>query len=81
MVMEMEPIEALSFILYALKKRDEDLLYQRWIIGGFHFNISFNDFKLQLMPKVDKPDAEILADVKAILDEFAVERGESYGNI
>lgn len=77
--MDMEPFEALSFIDYAHEKRSEDMLYQRWIVGGYHFEMSFPEFKERLMPKPEKPEQEILEDVKRILDGMG--KGEQRGNI
>ena len=77
--MDMEPEEALSFISFALEQRDDELLFQRWIIGP-QFEISFDEFRQGLKPKPIKSDAEILADVKTILDGFG-ERRNSFGDI
>lgn len=79
-IFEMEPEEALSFVSYVMERREDELLFQRWI-NGLQYEISFEEFRLRLKPKKVKPDVEILADVRTILNGFAEERGELHGNI
>ena len=58
--------EFVDFIRFALKKKEEELLFQRWISGP-QFQMSYNDFVEQLKPKPLRDDAEILNEVRAIL--------------
>lgn len=52
-----------------MKKREEELLFQRWI-HDIQFQMSFNEFKEKLKPKPLRSDEEILEEVKDILDMF-----------
>lgn len=54
---------------FLLKKREEELLFQRWI-HDIHLHISFEEFKRSLKPPVIKSDEEILEEVKNILELF-----------
>ena len=74
----MEPLEALSFISFAFSRRDEEMLFQRWISGP-QFEMGFDEFKGLLMPKPEKPEVEIMEDVKRILSGLRKE--ELRGNI
>jgi len=69
--------DALPFIDYAYEKREEELIFQRWIP---YQQISYDEFKAQIKPPVIKNDEEILKDVKEIINAFnkGVERN---GNI
>lgn len=58
-------------IMYeGLKQRQEDMIYLRWIHG--YQSIGFDEFKLNLIPKEEKPDnrnkEEIFDIVKGILE-------------
>jgi len=66
-IQEFDIEEALSLLEYALQKREEELLFQRWI-HDFQCQMSFNEFKERLKPRPIKKEEEILADVKEILD-------------
>lgn len=59
--------EALSLLELALQKREEELLFQRWV-HDMQFQMSFDEFRERLKPKPIKKEEEILADVKEILD-------------
>ena len=76
----MEPEEALSFISFVFDKREDEMLFQRWV-NGLQFEMSFDEFKLQLKPKPIKSESEILADVRTILNGFVAERRDLRGNI
>jgi len=58
----------------ARRKKLEEDLYQRWIIGGYEKEMKFSDFKKQLMddapkhPSKDITEAEIFAKVRKILE-------------
>ena len=54
---------------FLLRKREEELLFQRWI-HDIHLHISFDEFKRSLRPPVIKSDEEILEEVKNILELF-----------
>lgn len=60
---------ALSHIEFLYKKREEELLFQRWI-HDIHLEMSFDEFKEKLIPKPKKSETEILDDVKEILGMF-----------
>lgn len=76
----MEPEEALSFISYVIEKREDELLFQRWI-GGLQYEMSFTEFKQRLKPKPIKDESEILADVRIILNGLTKGEGDPHGNI
>lgn len=78
-ILEMESAEALSFISFVFRKREDELMFQRWI-NRLQFEMSFDEFRHRLRPKPIKQEAEILADVRTILDGFTKERGNTYGN-
>lgn len=65
----MEVDEALSLIGFALDKKTEELLFQRWI-GKLQFEMSFEEFKEKLKPVKLKNETEILEDVENILSLF-----------
>lgn len=54
---------------FLLRKREEELLFQRWI-HDIQFQMSFDEFKEKLKPKPLRSDEEILDEVKDILDMF-----------
>ena len=65
--MALAPEEFIDLIVFAGRTHEEELIFRRWIAGP-QFQISFEEFKAQLIPKPLKSEQDILADVKAILD-------------
>lgn len=73
----MDPDEAIAYLDYLTKRKEEDMLFQRWISGP-QFSMSFERFKEELKPVPIKKDEEILDDVFKILEMFS---GGNNGNI
>lgn len=72
--------EGISFLLFARKKEQDDLIFQRWLNG--YQEIPFDEFKSKLKPVEIKSDEEILNDVAEMMRSF--EKGEGVsedGNI
>lgn len=72
----MEPDQALSFLSYAFEKKQDELLFQRWI-SEYQY-MGFREFKERLRPVIPKSDADILRDVKSILGDFTGRKEEPY---
>jgi len=64
--------EGITFIEFAQAKQEEELLFLRWIP---YQNLSFEDFKKELKPKVIKNEKEVLTDVEKIITLFNTGRG------
>ena len=62
--------EAITFIDFAYEKQNDELLYQRWIVGGFQHEMSFFNFKERLKPIKIQSETEILEDVNNIIRMF-----------
>lgn len=63
--------ERREIIETALKKNREELLFQRWLIGGYdQAGMSFAEFRERLENNISAPKSaeEILADVEKMLD-------------
>lgn len=63
--------ERREIIETALKKNREELLFQRWLIGGYdQAGMSFAEFRERLESNISAPKSaeEILADVEKMLD-------------
>lgn len=73
-ISDMEMEEAVSFMEYAVDQDTQGKLFLRWISGP-QFEIGFDEFKERLSPKPERPEKEILAEVRGILDSFAEQRG------
>jgi hypothetical protein len=73
-IKSLEIEEALSLIEYAQSKREEELLFIRWI--PFQVEMGFDEFKTKLKPKPIKKEKEILTDVEKIITLFNTGRGE-----
>lgn len=57
-------------LLEAKKRRNDELLYTRWIIGHYDFEMSFDDFKSKLQPKQKKSAQSIIKDVDGYISQF-----------
>lgn len=66
--------EAASLLLFALDKEEEELLFRRWIVQA-QYEMSFDDFKASLKPRIIKTDREIIEDVKSIMKGWEVSNG------
>lgn len=62
--------EGIDLIIYALKEKESEKLYQRWVVSGAHEKISFDDFKNSFKKPKEKPTEEILEDVGKILSAW-----------
>lgn len=58
----------------AMEKKNEEDIFQRWIVGGYEKEISFSEFKRELrvgttptQPVKEKTEKEIYEEVKEIL--------------
>lgn len=68
----MEMDEAIGFIQFLYKKRNEDLIFQRWIAGP-QYEMSLEEFKHALRPKRVRSDEEILDELYAAFKKAGVE--------
>lgn len=59
----MDLTDAVGFIDYLIIKKNESILFQRWING--YQTMSFDEFKQSLTPARNRSDEEILAEVYA----------------
>ena len=57
-------------LLEAKKRRNDELLYTRWIVGHYDFEMSFDDFKSKLQPKQKRSTRAILEDVDGYIEQF-----------
>jgi len=74
-VLSLDIPEAMEQIYTAIKRDNEEKTMFRWIAGGYERIMSFSDFKERLNANADikqvfdtRTEADILADVKSILD-------------
>lgn len=72
-ILSLEPAEANELIVTAYTKRQEELLFSRWI-AGYQYEISFDEFKRALEPVELKDEEEIIANAEAIMAKFLEER-------
>ena len=63
---DMEPEEAMSFVLYLKEKEWEEKLFQRWCAGP-QYEMSFDEFKKRLKPVPIIPEEQIIEDVFGII--------------
>ena len=61
--------EGLSLISFAFEQEEDSLLFQRWV-NGAQYQMSFDEFKAQLIPKPQKSEKEIFDDVEKIMVAF-----------
>lgn len=63
----------IKLITKAYEGRTNERLMERWLIGGYEKEISFNDFRDKLYThrtSTNKTDDEILEDVRGIIKTF-----------
>lgn len=65
--------DGIAFLLFAKSKEEEAMLFQRWLVQA-QFEMSFDEFKDQLMRK-PKKDEEILKDVENIMKGWDQQNG------
>ena len=58
--------DAADLISFAFEKRDEERLWQRWLIG-YQFDMSFDEFRLRLTPSKPKKDEDVIDDALSII--------------
>lgn len=68
----MEMDEAIGFIRFLAKKRNDDLIFQRWIAGP-QYEMSLEEFKHRLRPQRVRSDEEILDEVYAAFEKAGIE--------
>ena len=68
----MDMDEAIGFIRFLYKKRNDDLIFQRWIAGP-QYQMSLDEFKRQLRPQRVRDDEEILEEVYAAFSKAGIE--------
>lgn len=71
--MNLDAVTGAELIIKAYDQRSNDQLMQRWLIGGYDKELSFEDFKEKLVAHRvtdNKTNDEILEDVKEILITF-----------
>lgn len=66
---EMELEEACEYIDFLFEKDLEEKIYQRWVAGP-QYQMSFQDFREALKPKIIEEDEDILEKVYGIIDEI-----------
>ncbi len=59
---ELRAADCCAVFLQAKERETEERLFFRWIVGGFHFEMSFDDFRMKLRPD-HKSAEEIVAQV------------------
>ena len=72
----MELSEALSFLSFVQEKQIDEIIWQRWL---YHQQISYAEFKEQIMPRKVKSEEVILKEVKEILESFR-KGGKNFGD-
>lgn len=65
-VLSLDADDAIDFIAHAFQKRDEEKLWQRWLVG-YQFEMSFDEFRLRLTPSKPKKDEEVIEDAFSII--------------
>ena len=68
-VLEMNPADAAGFISYLQEKRNEELIFMRWI--PYQDIIGFKEFKNSLRPAVVRSEEEILDEVYTAYEKAA----------
>ncbi len=68
----MDPAEAVEYIRYKLRKRVDDLIFQRWIAGP-QYEMSLEEFKHRLRPARVRSEEEILNEVYAAFEKAGIE--------
>lgn len=63
--------EAVGFIRFLYKKRNDDLIFQRWIAGP-QYQMSLDEFKHRLLPAKARSDAEIMDEVYAAFEKAGI---------
>lgn len=63
--------EAIGFIQYRLKKRNDDLIFIRWIAGP-QYEMSLDEFKEKLRRKPVRSDEEILDELYAAFEKAGI---------
>ena len=71
-MLKMDLDEAIGFIQYLYKKRNDDLIFQRWIAGP-QYQMSLDEFKSQLRPARARDDDEILDEVYSAFKKAGIE--------
>lgn len=63
----MEIEEAMGYIEFLVKEKEDEMLFQRWIAGA-QYQMSFENFKNKLMPVAVIGEKKILKDVYEIIE-------------
>lgn len=65
--------EGVAFLLFAMDKEEEAMLFQRWLVSA-QFEMSFDEFKEKLKPKI-VDDRKTLQDVENIMKSWEAKNG------
>lgn len=68
--------EATAYIDFLLDKEQDKLIFNRWIVGGYEKDMSFQEFKEALQPIEIKDDDEILDELQELMSKCKCERNE-----
>ena len=69
MFFDMPAEDAAIILIKAKERRVNDRLFLRWAIG-YQQQVSFDEFKESVRPRMEKPAAAIIDDVYSIIDDF-----------
>ena len=64
--------EAVGYIEHRARKRNDDLIFQRWISGTWQYEMSLEEFKTKLTPQRVRSEEEILNDVYAAFEKAGI---------
>ena len=62
--------DACLTLLEAKKKETEDLLFERWVIGHYDYEQSFEEFKKQFEIKRKRSTKSIMKEVNGYIEQF-----------
>jgi len=63
--------DACITLLEAKKRRNDELLFARWIIGHYDYEVSLDEFKNELKPKPKRSAQSILQEVDGYIEQFS----------
>lgn len=63
--------DACITLLEAKKRRNDELLFTRWIVGHYDYEMSLEDFKSKLQPHQKRSAKSILKDVNGYIEQFS----------
>ena len=67
LVCSMDVDEGIEYIEYLLAQKTDELLFLRWAVNPYYQKMSFDEFKLELIPAPERSDEEVIEEAYDII--------------